>query len=311
MSGLEEMVADYLTVRRSLGYKLAGTEHLLGQFVAYLHHQDEQTLTVEHALAFATAPVDASRRWQALRLSAIRCFARWAQPSDASIQVPPTRLLPTRPSRATPYIYTAHEVAALLGATDQLRPPIRAATFRTLIGLMAATGIRTGEMIGLDIVDLDQQAETLTVTGKYARTRRLPLHPSVAEALVQYLDLRNRLLPAGACPALLISTRGARLHPSTVHRTFRGLVAEVGLRAVSPACRPRLHDFRHTFAVSTMLDAYTSGDDPAVVLPLLSTWLGHIHPSDTYWYLTGTAELMAAAADRLERRQGQHRGDLQ
>ena len=176
---------------------------------------------------------------------------------------------------------------------------------------MAATGIRTGEMIGLDIVDLDQQAGTLTVTGKYAKTRRLPLHPSVAEALVQYLDLRNRLLPAGACPALLISTRGARLHPSTVHRTFRGLVAEVGLRPVSPACRPRLHDFIHTFAVSTMLDAYTSGDDPAVVLPMLSTWLGHVHPSDTYWYLTGTAELMAAAADRLERRQGERRGDRQ
>lgn len=311
MSGLEEMVADYLAVRRSLGYKLEGTEHLLGQFVAYLHSQNDQTLTVEHALAFATAPVEASQRWQALRLSAIRCFARWAQPIDASIQVPPTRLLPARPSRATPYIYTAHEVAALLGATDQLHPPIRAVTFRTLIGLMAATGIRTGEMVGLDIVDLDQQAETLTVTGKYAKTRRLPLHPSVAEALVQYLNLRNRLLPASACPALLISTRGARLPPSTVHRTFRGLVEEVGLRPVSPACRPRLHDFRHTFAVSTMLDAYTCGDDPAVVLPLLSTWLGHVHPSDTYWYLTGTAELMAAAADRLERRQGERRGDRQ
>ncbi len=176
---------------------------------------------------------------------------------------------------------------------------------------MAATGIRTGEMVGLDIVDLDQQAGTLTVTGKYARTRRLSLHPSVAEALVQYLDLRNRLLPASACPGLLISTRGARLHPSTVQQTFRGLVEEIGLRAVSPACRPRLHDFRHTFAVCTMLDAYTSGDDPAVVLPLLSTWLGHVHPSDTYWYLTGTAELMAAAADRLERRQGERRGDRQ
>lgn len=301
MSGLEAMVTDYLAVRRSLGYKLDGTERLLGQFAVHVQAQDDPRVTIENALAFATAPAGASRRWHALRLSAIRCFTRWAQTIDDSIQVPPARLLPARPTRATPYIYSTQDVAALLTAAGGLRPRIRAATFRTLIGLMAATGIRTGEMVGLDIADLDMHEATLTVTGKYNKTRRLPLHPSTVDALARYLLVRDQLLPAGGCPALLISVRGTRLHPSTVRQTFRGLIDQAGLRAASTACHPRLHDFRHTFSVSTMLDAYTGGGNPAVVLPLLSTWLGHVQPTDTYWYLTGTTELLAAAAERVER----------
>ena len=216
--------------------------------------------------------------------------------------MPPGRLLPARPTRVAPYIYTAEEIRALLEAAGMLKPELRAETFRTLIGLMAATGIRTGEAIGLDIASLDQDAHTLTVTGKYGKIRMLPLHPTVVDALTDYLRQRDRLLPAATCPALLISSNGARLRPSTVHPTFRGLTRQAGLKPVSSSCRPRLHDLRHTFAVSTMLDAYRSGDDPAAVLPVLSTWLGHTEPRDTYWYLTGTAELLAAATARLETR---------
>jgi len=173
----------------------------------------------------------------------------------------------------------------------------------TLIALMAATGIRTGEAIGLDVTSLDHAAATLRVTGKYGKTRLLPLHPSVLAGLTDYLDARARLLPTGNCPALLISSTGRRLPPSTVHPTFRAVAEAAGLRPASIACRPRLHDLRHTFAVTTMLDAYRSGANPAVVLPILSTWLGHADPSDTYWYLTGTSELLAAATERLEAHQ--------
>lgn len=300
MTELEQMVADYLRVRRSLGFKLDATEYILTRFVDYVQASDgPQTVTVATALAFATAPPGASRRWQALRLSAIRCFARWAHTADPAVEVPPARLLPARPTRVAPYIYTGPEITALLDATARLRPAMRAATYRTLIALMATTGIRTGEAVGLDIGSLDRQAGTLTVTGKYAKTRKLPLHQTAVDALTRYLDLRNELLPATDCPALLISTRGNRLHPSVVQHTFRQLATEAGLRRASTACRPRLHDLRHTFAVSTMLDAYTSGADPAAVLPLLATWLGHSEPSDTYWYLTGTTELLAAATNRL------------
>jgi integrase/recombinase XerD len=301
VTALEQMVADYLRVRRCLGFKLDSAEYILNRFVDYIHagNKEPQAVTIEQALAFATAPPGASRRWQALRLSTVRCFARWAHAADPTVEVPPARLLPARPTRVAPYIYTDKEIGALLDAAIGLRPAIRAATYHTLIALMAATGIRTGETVGLDIASLDRHVGTLTVTGKYGKTRKLPLHPTVADALARYLDLRNELLPAATCSALLISTRGNRLHPSAVQQTFRQLRADAGLTTASTACRPRLHDLRHSFAVSTMLDAYTCGADPAAVLPLLATWLGHSEPSDTYWYLTGTAELLAAAADRL------------
>jgi integrase/recombinase XerD len=310
VTGLEQMVADYLRVRRGLGFKLDDAEYILTRFVDYVQAGDgPQTVTVAQALAFATAPVGAARRWQALRLSAIRCFTRWAHTVDPRIEVPPRRLLPARPTRTAPYIYSNAEIGALLAAAARLCPAIRAATYETLIGLMAVTGIRTGEAVGLDIADLDRQAGTLTVTGKYGKTRKLPLHQTTADALTRYLDRREELLPAADCPALLISTRGNRLCTRVVQQTFRQLRVETGLRAVSTACRPRLHDLRHTFAVSTMLDAYTRGGDPAAVLPLLATWLGHCEPSDTYWYLTGTAELLAAATERVADRHGDRQGD--
>ena len=300
LEDLHDLVADYLRVRRSLGYKLDNAEYILGRFLAYLHEHDAHGVTVEHALGFATAPPAGTPRTQALRLSAIRCFARWAHCQDPDIEVPSARLLPARPTRVAPYIYTGEEIQALLAAAGLLRPELRAATYRTLIGLMAATGIRTGEVVGLDIASLDQRGGTLTVRGKYDKIRLLPLHSTVVDALTDYLQQRDRLLPAATCPALLISTKSTRLRPTIVQQTFRGLVHQAGLGPASSSCRPRLHDFRHAFAVSTMLDAYRSGADPAVVLPVLSTWLGHTEPRDTSGYLSGTAELLAAATERLE-----------
>lgn len=299
------MVADYLRVRRALGHQLRGVERVLDGFVDHLQAQHADTVTVEHALAFATAPPGLSARGRALRLSAIRCFTRWASTIDASIQVPPDRLLPARPTRAVPHIYTGEEISALLRAAEQLRPAIRAASFHALIALMSAAGIRTGEALGLDVADLDLTRDTLTVTGKYGKVRVLPLHPSVRAGLTGYLQQRNRLLPASTCPALLISSTGRRLSPSIAHATFAGLRQAAGLASAHEGSPPRLHDMRHTFAVTTMLEAYHSGADPALVLPVLSTWLGHAEPSDTYWYLTATPELLAAAADRLARQHDQ------
>jgi len=306
-AGLRELVADYLRVRRSLGYQLADNERILSAFLDYLEACSADTVTVEHAVGFATAAGGSPRR-QALRLSAVRCFARWAHPQDPAEQVPPARLLPARPTRSAPYIYTESEVAALIDAASQLRPAIWAATFAALVALMAATGIRTGEALGLNVTDLDQQEATLTVTGKYGKVRMLPLHPTVLEGLAGYLAERDRLLPAPACPALLVSPRGCRLLRQRVHATFRELARAAGLRATSSASRPRLFDLRHTFAVSVMLDAYRSGADPAAVLPVLATWMGHADPNDTYWYLTGTAELLAAATQRLQARDTQPKG---
>lgn len=308
---LSVLVTDYLEIRRALGFQLKGPERTLAGFLAYLNEQNTQSVTVEHALAFATDP-GLSTRSQALRLSAIRCFARWAMTMDPAIQVPPANLLPARSSRAAPFIYTPEQISSLLQAAAALTPAIRAASMGILIGLMAATGMRTGETISLDISHWDRQHHTLNVTGKYAKTRILPVHATVGQALSDYLDLRAKLLPAGGCPALLIGVSGKRMRTTQAQQLFRGLVSDVGLAPVSNVCRPRLHDLRHTFAVNTMLDAYRGDQNPAAVLPVLSTWLGHADPSDTYWYLSGTAELLSAALTRLDH--GEHaqcsQGDL-
>ena len=149
----------------------------------------------------------------------------------------------------------------------------------------------------------------MTVTGKYGKTRRLPLHPSVRDGLTDYLHQRRRLLPTASCPALLVTSRGTRLKPQSVHPVFRTLTDRAGLTGASSVCRPRLHDLRHRFAVLTMLHAYRSGQDPAAVLPVLATWLGHADPGDTYWYLTGTAELLQAAMQHLDAVPGPREGE--
>lgn len=321
---LRALIGDYLATRRALGFKLDGDGRLL---LAFADHLDGfvaaaggaagaatgEHVTVEQALRFATASPQASGRSHALRLSAIRLFSRWAQLMDPRIEVPPARLLPARATRPTPFLYTDAQIGALLEAADELQPRIRAVTFRTLVSLQAATGIRTGEATGLDVDDVDLGhsggGATLSVIGKYGKIRLLPLHPTVADGLTGYLASRAELLPAAHCPALFINTRGDRLGNGSVHPTFRVVADRAGLTPASTASRPRLHDLRHTFAVNTMLDAYRSGADPAATLPLLATWLGHAEPSDTYWYLTGTAELMAAATQRLDRTTSARRTD--
>ena len=310
MSGLEQMVADYLRVRRSLGFKLDEAEYILARFVNHVQTAGgPQTVTVAHALAFATAPAGASHRWQALRLSAIRCFARWAQTVDPTIEVPPTRLLPARPTRTAPYIYSDAEIGALLDAAARLRPAIRAATHHTLIALMATTGIRTGEAIGLDIASLDPQAGTLDRDRQVRQDTHAPAapeHRSCADAVpaaAQRGAARGGLSGAADLyPRYQVVPQHRSPDLPAAHRRGRATHA-------SSACRPRPHDLRHTFAVSTMLDAYTRGADPAAVLPLLATWLGHCEPSDTYWYLTGTAELLAAATERVAGRHDDQQGD--
>ena len=300
MSRLREQVADYLRLRRSLGYKLIEHERFLSQFLDYLGQKQATTITAENALAWAKLPLEANPRWHGARLSAVRGFAAWAQAFDPNIQVPPTGLLPMGPTRATPYLYSDAQVCALMNAAAGLVPAMKAATFQTLIGLLAVTGMRAGEAIRADVADLDLDAGTLTVIGtKFGKTRLLPLHPSVVADLRAYLTLRSA--QAGTT-ALLVSVAGTRLTYDNTHRVFKKLTAQAGITPRSTACRPRMHDLRHSFAVNTLLDAYRSGGDVDERLPLLSTYLGHTEPANTYWYLHSAPELLALAADRLNTR---------
>lgn len=307
MSRLRQQTTDYLRLRRSLGYKLVEHERFLNQFLDYLDKNQATTITAENALAWAKLPAGANPRWHGARLSAVRGFAVWAQAFDADIQVPPTGLLPMHTIRATPYLYSQDQICALMSAAAGLVPGVKSATFQTLIGLLAVTGMRAGEAIRADLTDLDLDAGTLTVRGtKFGKSRLLPLHTSVVDQLRAYLTLRCAASLAGTT-ALLVSVAGTRLTYGNAQTVFKKLTAQAGIMPRSAACRPRMHDLRHSFAVNTLLDAYRSGGDVGERLPLLSTYLGHTEPANTYWYLQAAPELLALAADKLNSHDAQER----
>jgi integrase/recombinase XerD len=303
MTRLDETLADYLTVRRALGYKLVRHGKLLAQFVAYLDEAGADTVTIEHALAWSAQPRGGDVSWWMTRLSVVRCFARWLHTIDPRAEVPPVDLLiGPRIRRVTPFLYTDAEIRALIDAAGILRGPLRTLTFRTLIGLLAVTGIRIGEAIRLDRGDLDLELGTLTIRdSKFGKSRELPLHSSTSRALRDYMARRDELFPVPSTPAVFISTAGTRLLYCGFHWTWLKLVAHAGLTARSAACRPRPHDVRHAFAVRTILDAYHAGGDVDRQLSLLCTYLGHGNPGATYWYLSAAPELLALAAERLQR----------
>ncbi len=305
MNALRQALVDYLAVRRVLGYKLARAEKLLAQFLAYLEDCCKDPPTTETALAWATLPAGAHRSWISTRLSVVRRFAAHLRGIDPATEVPPTDLLPWRRCRATPYLYSEEDIAVLMTAAATLRTSHRIATYRTLIALLAVTGMRVGEAIGLDRDDFDAINGLLTIrNGKFGKSRELPLHPSSVNALSDYLRRTDRPPRRRSASALFVSTAGTRLLYTNVQNTFHRLVRCAGLVPRSASCRPRLHDIRHSFAVRTILDGYRDGGDPGARLALLSTYLGHIDPGKTYWYLSAAPELLKLASDRLERHLG-------
>jgi site-specific recombinase XerD len=263
MTGLREHLTDYLALRRSLGFKLARAAKLLDQFLAHLDNLGASVVTVEAALAWATQPANGDSDWRAYRLGVVRGFARYLHAVDPVHQVPPTGLLAGRSRRATPYPYSAEDIARLMSAARTLRRyPLRAATFENLVGLLAATGMRIGEAIRLDRADIDWREGVLTVAGtKFNKTRLVPLHPATLDALCSYDQRRSHLCPHPADPSFFVSTAGKRLRYDGVHATWLKLVRLAGLEPISAACRPRPHDLRHRFAVTTLLGWYREGVD--------------------------------------------------
>lgn len=301
MTTLEQQAADYLRIRRALGFKLERAEKLLAQYLAYLDMTGHDRVTVENALEWARLPAAGGGNWWAQRLAVVRCFASYLHALDPAHEIPPADVLAHRVRRAVPYLYTEQEIWAVMAATDRLRGRLRQTTYRTLIGLLAVTGTRVGEAIRLNRPDLDLANGLLTIRGaKFGKSRELPLHPTTVSALREYLRIRDAHQHADVSDALLISPAGTRLIYCNVHATFRQLRADAGLIARSPASRPRIHDLRHRFAVQTLLDWYRDGVDVPPRLPLLSTYMGHTHPRHTFWYLQAAPELMAIAGQRLE-----------
>jgi integrase/recombinase XerD len=305
MSSLRSALDDYLTIRRSLGFKLERNGRLLPQFIDFLERAGAHTIRTDLALAWAKRPANGHPRWWAERMSLVRGFARHVQAFDPCTEVPPRDLLPGCKRRAIPYLYSDAEVMALMEAARVVRSPLRAATYETLIGLLAVTGMRVGEAIRLDRDDLDCANGVLLVRdSKFGKSREVPLHSSTLKALETYARVRDDRCPAPKTTALFVTAMGTRLVYKNFHPVFQRLVRRAGLQRRSPLCRPRPHDLRHTFAVRTLLGWYRAGIEVEGRLPWLSTYLGHFDPAATYWYLSAAPELLALAGMRLERALG-------
>ena len=310
MNLLEKALNDYLRIRRSLGFRLQEQESYLRNFVAFLQVEGASYITTELALRWATQCAKAQLSTKAERLGMVRRFASWCSAAESRTEIPPAGLLPHPYRRKPPYIYADEEIQRLLRQAQQLPSSkgLRAATIMTLLGLLAVTGMRVSEAVSLDREDVDLDRGILHIRhGKCGKSRYVPVHPSAVVALRKYTMARNRLFPAPLIPAFFLSERGRRITAQTARYTFAKLSQRLGLRvpAKGSGRGPRLHCLRHRFAVRTLIHWYRAGLDVERELPKLSTYLGHVHVNDTYWYVESVPELLQLATDRLMQREAQ------
>lgn len=307
MIPLSQAVEDYLALRRSLGFKLREYGVCLHEFVSFLGRRSAAHITSALAVEYASSRADEKPVSWAWRLMIIRGFAEYRSAADPKTEVPHRRLLPFRCKRARPYLYSKDEIGRLLrAALTMVSPhPLRQRTHCCLFGLLAVTGMRLGEALSLQSQDVDLDQGLLTIRrAKFDKSRLVPLHPSTCAVLREYVRLRDetherRQRPVGFFFATI---HGTRLNNSGVNLVFRELSRKIGLRKNGGGSGPRLHDFRHRFAVETLLRWYRNGEEVTRRMPILSTYLGHSNVTGTYWYLTNTPELMAAASKLLETR---------
>jgi len=293
---LRAAAAEWLSDRRARGYLLADHDRLVAAFLDGLAARGATTITVAGALAFAQDRPGTDRRWHAARLRVVRGLAAHVHALDpAAAELVPAGMIHAKVTRPIPYLYSNDDVTRLMSVAAMMSPPILAASMRTLIGLVAVTGMRSGEAVALDVEDLSEGV--LTVTGKYAKKRLVPVHPTTVEALARYQEIRaTRAAPGGP---LLVGAKGGRLNLNWARTAFRRIADGCGL-AARPGCgAPRLHDLRHTFAVNSLIDAHRQGADVDARIATLATYLGHVEPVNTYWYLTASPELMAIVSERV------------
>lgn len=304
MTPLHELVGEYLTLRRTLGYKLHREGWLLPRFVRFLETRGQTWITTRLAVEWASEPGCSPSR-AAHRLIMVRGFAAYVRAQDARTEVPPRGLIPAVTRRQPPHLYTEAEVEALLAACWRLRRGVRLTAF-TLFGLLAVTGLRVGEAVGLDRPDVDLRDGRLVVRhAKFNKSREVPLHPTTVAALQIYTQHRDAVHRHPRSPSFFLTVAGTRPFVQNVWQTFVQLRRIAGLNGAPRP--PRIHDLRHSFAMNTLLRWSREGLDLQARIPVLSTYLGHVSPSSTYWYLTATPALLELAAHRVAPWQGDHR----
>jgi len=301
-------VVDYLSTRRAMGYKLVQDGRLLHRFAAHLDAVGAEHLTSADAVAWATGHGTANTAWRAGRLTIIRSFARYLIALDPATEIPPVGLLPEAKHRIVPHIYTDDEIARVIVEAGRLVHPHRADTYQTLIGLLAVTGMRVGETVRLDRADVDLDDGLVTIRDtKFGKSRQVPVHATTIDALRGYAGRRDHRRRAAKSPSFFTSSIGTRLLRDNVSTVFPTLVRAARI-TTPPGRRPaRAHDLRHTFAVRCLIGWHRQGLDVHQRLPLLSTYLGHVDPAATYWYLSAVPELVELIAERLDAMQDDRR----
>ena len=305
MKTLKEAIQDYLVLRRGLGFKLKKHSRFLKEFASFLEQAGASQITTGLALQWATKPQHVQQVELAARLSVVRGFARYWSATDSMTEIPPEGLLPYRHSRPKPYLYSDEQIHQLLEAAKSMPTThsLQPWTYHCLLGLLAVTGLRISEALNLRSTDVDWSEGILTIRdSKFGKSRLIPLQASSLKVLDDYSAHRDRLFKDRKTPYFFCSRNDGRLDEGQVRRVFYKISRQIGIRGASASHGPRLHDFRHRFAVQTLLRWHSNGEDVRRRLPTLSTYLGHAHVTDTYWYVTGTPALMAAVGQRLEKR---------
>jgi len=310
MSAISDALAQYIVVRRALGTEYREPAMTLGHFVEFLEREGAEFITTELALRWACQPENVQRATWARRLCMVRRFASWLSAFDPRTQVPPKRILNARHRRNKPYIFTDQEIERLMAEAARLSSStgLRALTYVTLIGLLAATGLRPGEALALDMPDVDLENGILAIREtKFGKSRFVPVTDSTRAALARYAQQRLELCER--TDGFLVSERCTRLGPHAARRTFAKVSRTIGLRPAVVGRRigrgPRLQDMRHTFATRRLIEWYRAGLDVERELPKLSTYLGHVDVAHTYWYIEAVPELLQLATERLSRRGGE------
>lgn len=312
MTELRQALEQYLATRRSLGFQLRLPAGALRKFVAFVEQTGSPYITRELALEWAQQPSHAQPATWAWRLAMVRRFALWHSATDPRTEVPPVDVLPHRYRRKPPYIYTDEEIESILRAATKLPSAkgLRAMSYSTLFGLLAVTGLRINEALKLDRGDVELDHAVLTIRRtKFGKSRLVPVHLSTVNALKVYAHQRDNILPMSLTRGFFVSESGRRMTEWIARYTFAKVSRQIGLRGPARGYRhgrgPRLQDMRHRFAVRTLLDWYRAGLDVERELPRLSTYLGHVHVNDTYWYLEAVPELLQLAAERVQDREGE------
>jgi integrase/recombinase XerD len=306
MTVLRLAIDDYLALRRRLGSALHEAARVLHLFADFAEREGAPHVTTDLARRWAThvpnlSPVSVHTRFQI-----VRRFAEWRHVTDPLTEIPPIDLLPARYHRKPPSLYQDVDIDRLLEAARHLPSPmgLRGLTFATVLGLLVVTGLRISEALALDDVDVQHRdAQLMIRRSKCGKSRLIPLHGSTLAALTAYAHRRDRVLPRRTTPAFFVSEQGVRLTVFVADYTFARISGQIGLRAPVHGHRlghgPRLHDLRHRFAIRTLVHWYRTGLEVDPLLPLLATYLGHVHVHETYWYLEAVPELLALATERL------------